>query len=152
MHVQMHEQMQTHARVALQLQLQQQEQKDSDTSYRAQDEVLPPENIIPIDVRGELWCEGMSLLRAITGRAEGYSRAFLGRLLKTSSDNAAAVLKAIRDAASLRPADPEAWLMAACRPPGGETADGGGLSKRKLAMLRAGGLSAADAGGGLKCI
>ena len=68
------------------------------------------------DVRTQLFSEGLRRLRGITGQPEGKSRALIGRWLKATHDDASEVLRAIREAADLRPSDPVAWMEAAMRP------------------------------------
>ena len=69
----------------------------------------------PPPVRDQLWGEGVPAIRAMIGKPEAASRAFLGRLLRDARDDCALVLAKIRQAADLRPVDPAAWLSAACR-------------------------------------
>lgn len=146
----LHDQMPTHARVALHLQSQR--KKDSVATQQA------PANAVALDlpegVRRELWVDGLVLLRSLTGRPDGHSRAFLGKLVKEAGDDCAMVLAAIHEAVDRRPGNPEAWLSAACRPPPGHVLSNGhpGLSKRKAAMLKAGGLLLQDAGGDAQCL
>lgn len=59
----------------------------------------------------------MALLRGLTGKPEGSTRALLGRLLKTARDDCPAVMRALREAADLRPVEPVAWLTAALSRP-----------------------------------
>lgn len=146
----LHEQMPTHARVALHLQSQRKE--DSVATQQA------PANAVALDLpegaRRDLWTDGLVLLRSLTGRADGHSRAFLGRLVKDAGDDCARVLAAIHEAVDRRPGNPEAWLSAACRPPPDQVISNGhpGLSKRKSAMLKAGGLLPPDAMGDAQCL
>lgn len=69
------------------------------------------------DVRDEVWGDGLALLRGLTGKPEGSTRALLGRLLKTARDDCPAVMRALREAAGLRPVEPVAWLTAALSRP-----------------------------------
>jgi len=68
------------------------------------------------DVRTELFRSGLSDLRSLTGQADGQSRRLIGLLLRDARDDAARVLTAIQQARDLRPAEPIAWLKAACKP------------------------------------
>jgi hypothetical protein len=47
------------------------------------------------------------------GTSDAQSRAFLGKLLKDSHDDCPRIMQALREAESLRPADPRAWLARA---------------------------------------
>lgn len=96
----------------------------------------------PPDARIELWREGLAILRRLTGRPEGPSRAFLGRLLKAAVDNCDAILQILHEAESLRPVDPEAWLTQAAQSRGKRAETG--ISARKEKILRAGGLWPTD--------
>ena len=73
------------------------------------------------DARMELWGEGLDLLRGLTGKPDGSTRGILGRLLKTARDDCPAVMRALREASDLRPADPVAWLTAALNRPDDDT-------------------------------
>ncbi|MBS0959799.1 YdaU family protein [Acetobacter thailandicus] len=96
------------------------------SSLRSDGAAMPPRDVSapgePIapelspDVRTQLFSEGLRRLRGITGQSEGKSRALIGRWLKAKHDDASEVLRAIREAADLRPSDPVAWMEAAMRP------------------------------------
>ena len=73
------------------------------------------------DARAELWGDGLGLLRGLTGKPEGPSRALLGRLLKSARDDCPAVMRALREAADLRPMDPIPWLTRAVAGPDDHT-------------------------------
>jgi hypothetical protein len=66
-----------------------------------------------LDAREQLWGEGLPILRGLTGKPDGPSRAFLGKLLKAARDDCPSVMRVLREAADLRPAEPVAWLTAA---------------------------------------
>lgn len=83
----------------------------SNTSSLRSDGALPP----PRDARDELWTDGLVTLRSLTGRADGPSRAFLGRLLRDLHDDCSGCLAILDQAADLRPGQPEAWLIAAAK-------------------------------------
>jgi hypothetical protein len=100
-----------------------------------------PASPVPVEmpnVRDQLWTDGLPIIQALTGRSEKSCRTFLGKLLKEARDDCARTLQALREAASLRPADPPAWLKAAVTPPRG------GLSRemdaKAQALARLGGL------------
>lgn len=85
--------------------------------------IEPPEGSLraappPIwpDARAELWGDGLALLRGLTGKPDGPSRALLGKLLKAARDDCPLVMAKLRAAADLRPVEPVAWLTAACAP------------------------------------
>jgi hypothetical protein len=67
----------------------------------------------PGDARTALFRDGLAVLRRLTGKPEGPSRALLGSLLRDAKDDAAGVLALIRNAEDIRPADPIPWLKAA---------------------------------------
>ena len=52
-------------------------------------------------------------MRSLTGKPDGPCRAFLGKLLKAARDDCPSVMRVLREAADLRPAEPAAWLTAA---------------------------------------
>lgn len=66
--------------------------------------------------RDQIWTEGVTILRRLTGQADRPARAALGRLLRTSGDDCAKVFNVLWDATDARPVDPMAWLVAALRP------------------------------------
>ncbi len=68
----------------------------------------------PLDARTALFRDGLRDLRAITGQPDSKARAFIGRMLAGCDDDAHRVHTAIRRCADTRPADPTAWLAAAC--------------------------------------
>lgn len=70
-------------------------------------------------MRTTLFREGVPILRAMLGKSDGACRALMGKLLRDMDDDCAALYQAIREAESLRPADPAAWLNAAARARGG---------------------------------
>ena len=70
---------------------------------------------LPLGARDELWALGVPTLRNLTGKPEGAARAFLGKMLKNLGDDAAAALAILREAESLRPIDPAAWVSAAAK-------------------------------------
>lgn len=71
----------------------------------------PPE---PLTIREALWRDGIPILRKLTGLPDGKARSLLGSLLKATRDDCARAYRVIREADDLRPADPVAWLRAAC--------------------------------------
>ena len=77
---------------------------------------------VPVDVRAELWRDGLAILRGLTGKADGPMRTLLGKFLKAAHDDCALVLVKLRAAADLRPAEPVAWITAAIAAPENEDA------------------------------
>lgn len=67
-----------------------------------------------VPIRDAMWRDGLPILRFLTGKSESTCRAFLGKLLKATHDDCARVYAVLREAESLRPAEPGAWLMRAC--------------------------------------
>jgi hypothetical protein len=65
-------------------------------------------------MREVLWRDGLPIIRKLTGLPDDKSRTLLGRLLKATHDDCAKVYRALRQAEDLNPADPIAWLRAAC--------------------------------------
>lgn len=61
------------------------------------------------------WQDGLTLLRGLTEKPDGSCRKFFGRLRKAAGNDDTLVLACIRDAVTVAPADPEAWLMAAVK-------------------------------------
>ena len=73
-------------------------------------------SVEPRPIRDALWEDGPAILQKMIGKSDGQSRAFLGLLVKKSRDDCAKVYAALREAESLRPVDPAAWLTQACTP------------------------------------
>lgn len=86
----------------------QSEKKDSEASPLAQAPIWP-------DIRTELWNDGLTIIRNLTGKPEGASRGLLGKVLKATRDDCASALRILREAESLRPVDPLAWIMGAAK-------------------------------------
>lgn len=72
----------------------------------------------PATMRAALFRDGLPILRALTGKSEAQCRATLGGLLKTAQDDCARLYSLLREAESLVPADPLAWLNGALRTKG----------------------------------
>lgn len=70
-----------------------------------------------VDVRAQLFTEGVSRLRSLTGNTEPQVRAMLGKLCKDANDDCARVLEALRQAESVRPVAPFPWLRQALAQP-----------------------------------
>jgi hypothetical protein len=76
---------------------------------------LPALPGVIIDVRTQLFRDGLEILRRLTGKSEGACRTFLGKLLREAGDDCELALRKLREAAETPPADPGAWLMAAVK-------------------------------------
>lgn len=63
-----------------------------------------------LDAREALWRDGLPILRRLTGKSDGQCRAALGRLLRDLADDCPRLMLILREAETLRPADPMAWL------------------------------------------
>lgn len=95
---------------ALLLQPHLESKKDSEASPLREVPVLVP------DVRAELWGDGLAIVRGLTGKPEGPSRAIVGKLAKACGDDCALAMSILREARDLRPVgEPVAWLMAAVK-------------------------------------
>lgn len=68
---------------------------------------LPPE---PRSVRAALWADGLPIMRNLLGKSDAQCRVLLGKLLRDTQDDCARLYRVLREAESLRPADPLAWL------------------------------------------
>lgn len=71
----------------------------------------------PVDPRDALWRDGVSILKAMTGKTDGAARSMIGKWLSATKDDCALVLSKIRTAHADRIGDPVAWVTAALRPP-----------------------------------
>ena len=96
-----------HARVAPPLPLPRKE----DSELRS-----APQNGAGRDIRKALYDDGLPVIRSLIGKSDQQARTFLGLLLKKSHDDCARVYAALREAETLRPAEPSAWLIRAATP------------------------------------
>lgn len=71
----------------------------------------------PQDAREAMWSEGIPILRKLTGLPEKPCRSFLGKLAKEAEDDCSRVLRALHEAADVRPIDVQPWLLQAVRRP-----------------------------------
>lgn len=71
---------------------------------------------LPASPREQLWSEGLSLLRSLTGQSDRAARGAMGKLVRDAKDDCARVFNALWDASDMRPIDPMAWLTAAVKP------------------------------------
>jgi hypothetical protein len=71
----------------------------------------------PVDPRDALWREGVSSLKAMTGKTDGAARSLVGKWLSAAHDDCALVLGKIRTAQAERIIGPVAWITAALKPP-----------------------------------
>jgi len=86
-------------------------------------ETRPESGSQPPDARKLLFSTGLLLVRRLTGKPEGPTRALIGKWLKTTKDDAALVAAVVGDAADLRPADPIAWIEKSLRQRSGSQQD-----------------------------
>lgn len=111
---------------ALHVECQSQSQPQEQSSEANASGDVPPPVVVPLpvarDARDALWADGVPILMRLTGKGNSGCRAMLGALLRDMQDDCAALMLRLREAEALRPADPAAWLTAACRP-----RDGGGF-------------------------
>lgn len=70
----------------------------------------------PIDHRKRLFGEGLKTLARIAGKGPDACRAFVGKCLKASDDDAIVVLGLIEDAERNQVVDPCAWIVARLKP------------------------------------
>lgn len=66
--------------------------------------------------RQQVFSEGLTILRSLTGLSDRQARAFLGKLLSLCGDDCPRVFNALWGAGQARPADPTAWLIATLSP------------------------------------
>lgn len=70
------------------------------------------------DPRDALWRDGVSILKAMTGKTDGAARSLIGRWCRDARDDCSIVLSKIRTAQAERIGDPVSWITAALKPPG----------------------------------
>lgn len=73
---------------------------------------LPPDR--PQSPRALVFGDGIPIIRGLTGQSEQQARGLLGRMLSATNDDCRRVHAALSEAHDLKPAEPVAWLMAAC--------------------------------------
>jgi len=71
----------------------------------------------PVDPRQQLWSEGVSILKAISGKTDGAARQLIGMWSKATKDDCAAIMAKITTAQRERIGDPVSWITAALKPP-----------------------------------
>lgn len=71
-----------------------------------------------VDPRDALWRDGVSILKAMTGKTDGAARSLIGRWCRDARDDCSIVLSKIRTAQAERIGDPVSWITAALKPPG----------------------------------
>lgn len=86
-------------------------------TFNQQDTVANATDAGASDPRDALWREGVSSLKAMTGKTEGAARSLVGKWLATAKDDCALVLSKIRTAHNERMVDSVAWITAALKPP-----------------------------------
>jgi hypothetical protein len=93
----------------------------------------------PVDPRQQLWSEGVSILKAITGKTDGAARQIVGKWCKAASDDCALILSKIRTAQAERVGDPVSWITAAVKPPDDpppKARNAGQLARQQLQAMR----------------
>jgi uncharacterized protein YdaU (DUF1376 family) len=75
-----------------------------------------------LSARDALWRDGPPIVRDLLGTSDRQTRNFLGGLTKLAHDDCSTVYAALREAESLRPIEPQAWLRKACTPRSERTA------------------------------
>ena len=86
--------------------------KEEDSDLRS----APKNGAVPT-IRETLWRDGLPIIRSLIGKSDTQARTLLGKLLKLSHDDCARVYAALREAETLKPIDPSAWLTRAATPP-----------------------------------
>jgi hypothetical protein len=76
-------------------------------------------------MRTALWRDGVPILMKLMGVSDSKARTAMGKLLAGTRDDCARLYAALREAESLRPLDPWAWLSNACAPRDGPFFSGG---------------------------
>jgi uncharacterized protein YdaU (DUF1376 family) len=92
----------------------------------------------PADPREAVWSEGVSSLKAITGKTDSAARSMIGKWLKDAKDDCTLVLGKIRTAKAERIGDPIPWITAALKPPDKppKARNAGQLSRMQLEAMR----------------
>lgn len=68
------------------------------------------------DPRQQLWTEGVSSLKAISGKTEAAAKSMIGKWLRDAGDDCALVLSKIHTARSEQIGEPISWISAAIKP------------------------------------
>ncbi|WP_152548756.1 HNH endonuclease [Kozakia baliensis] len=76
---------------------------------------VSPKPTPPVDARTALFSIGIVTLRHMTGKPDKACRALVGKWLKATRDDCAALNAILLDAAETRPAEPIAWIEKAVR-------------------------------------
>jgi hypothetical protein len=85
----------------------------------------PRPGAVGTDMRTALWRDGVPILMKLMGVSDSKARTAMGKLLAGTRDDCARLYAALREAESLRPLDPWAWLSNACAPRDGPFFSGG---------------------------
>ncbi|HET6606729.1 MAG TPA: hypothetical protein VFG62_08680 [Rhodopila sp.] len=67
------------------------------------------------DMKKRVWEDGIRIIRTLTGKGDGPSRNFLGKLLKEAKQDFPGVLAVLQAAERERPVDPASWIVEAIR-------------------------------------
>lgn len=87
--------------------------KDTETNVSG---AKAPAEVVPIDAKTALFREGLDTLASLSGRPQASLRSVVGRWLKLTGNDHAAVLAVIRRVAAEGVADPVPWVEAALKP------------------------------------
>ena len=86
------------------------------------------------DIRQQLWSEGRSILRDLTGQLNGQAGKQIGAFLKRANGDCAIVLDALRAAQREGPHEPVPWVIAAIQARSHAGFDPNKLSGQQRAM------------------
>ncbi len=91
-----------------------QSKKDSEANASGAEAPIEP----PVDHRKRLFSEGLAALARISGKGPDACRSFVGKCLKSASDDAVTVLGLIEDAERNQTVNPTAWIVSRLQPTG----------------------------------
>lgn len=90
----------------------QEQEENAAVALRAPSPVrLAAPALASVDVVGELYGEGLPILRGLVGRSDGACRKLLGQFRQRAGDDCAQVLAALHRAVDVRPIDPTAFIL-----------------------------------------
>jgi hypothetical protein len=88
-----------------------------DRGQERQEAAPAPPHDPPVGPRGQVFAEGLVILRELTGLGDRGGRAVLGRLVRDARGDCISIMRAIHRAADERPIDPLAWITKATKAP-----------------------------------
>lgn len=94
--------------------------KDSEADASERSALANPPQ--PRDIRKALWDDGVPIIRQLMGQSDSQARRLLGKLLADAHDDCARVYAVLREAESLQPVDPAAFLAKSVQPRDGPRA------------------------------